>query len=137
MNIAVIVSEIDAEIEKLHRIRGIIQGLSAPVHRLRPKRKRMSRQPMEVGLSEPQIKALPQIVVLPPKEKREYRPRTKPAPEIPKALARAPSTLPVFVPRTAVPNAKPVLMTTRLSEGALEAVVRRNLMDRVEYRQKL
>jgi hypothetical protein len=129
MNIATIVSEIDAEIEKLRTVRDIIQGLSLPVHRLPAKRKkRMSRKPAGAGLSMPPIKVLPRIVVVPPKQKREYRPRTRLAPEISNALARAPSTRPVFVPRAAVPNAKPVIATPRLSEAALEAAVRQNLL---------
>ena len=127
MNIAAIVTEIDAEIEKLHRIRAILQGLSAPLHPLRPARKHRSSEPAEVRLPSPQIEVLPKIEVLPPKTKREYRPRTRPAPELPKALAPAPSTQPVFVPRAAVPNTKALFMMPRLSGGALEAVVRKNL----------
>lgn len=128
MNIAAIVSEIDAEIEKLHRIRDIIYGLSVPVHRSRPKHNRISTEPREVALSGLQMEVLPKIEVVPPKEKREYRPRTRTVAEMPKALARAPSTQPVFVPRSDIPNAKPVITMPRLNEDALEAIVRQNLM---------
>lgn len=135
MNIAAIVAEIDSEIEKLRTIRHIIQGLSAPAHSVRRKPKRStSSQLPEINHVEPQIEVLvqnevlPQIKVVPPRQKREYRPRTRPSPQIPKALARAPLTGPVFVPRSAVPNTKLILTTPRLSHDALEAVVRQNLM---------
>jgi hypothetical protein len=134
MNIAAILSEIDAEIEALRNIRSIIQGLSAPVHPLRRKRKRTSSQPQESDQVElrverlPRVEMLPQIKVVPPKQRREYRPRTKPVLEMPRALARGPSTQPVFVRRTAVSETEPVFTAQGLSETALEAVVRQNLM---------
>lgn len=133
MNIAAILSEIDAEIETLRDIRSIIQELSAPVRPLRRKRKRTSSQPQEIGHVElrvevlPRIELLPQIKVMPPKQRREYRPRTKPVLEMPRALARAPSTQPVFVRRTVL-ETKPVFTAPGLNETALEAVVRQNLM---------
>jgi len=137
MNIAAIVGEIDAEIDKLRRIREIVQSIRVSAPPKRSKRGRRASQQSGTDVSRPQAELLtdiskvpmPQLIVLPARRKREYRPRIRPVPDMPKALAQAPSSRPIFVPRSAVPNGKPVVAIPRLNEGALEAVVRQNLMN--------
>jgi hypothetical protein len=69
----------------------------------------------------------PELVILPPQQKREYRPRLKPTPTVARALGPAPSDRPVFVPRASVSS------RTEHDRGlaevhSLEAVVRQNLL---------
>lgn len=138
MNIAAIVSEIDAEIDKLRRIRDIVQSIRVLAPPKGSKRKRRRSQPSRTDVSKLQAELLsdidevkmtqPQLIVLPARRKREYRLKSRPTREMPRALARAPSTQPVFVPRSAVPNAKSIVIATRHSDDALEAAVRKSLM---------
>jgi len=128
MDIGIIVAEIDAEIEKLRRIRHIIQGLSVPVRRLRREHKQVSVQPAQIGSSNSPVEIVPKIEILPPKKIREYRPRVRRALEMPKALAAAPSSRPVFVPRSAVPISKAAIAVPTLTATALELAVRQKLM---------
>lgn len=136
MNIAAIVSEIDAEIEKLHRIRDIVRRILGPTDQLRLRRKQTSGQARKAGSPKPSSDALPrldmapspQTIVLPLGKRREYRLRRKSISTLPKALARAPSTQPVFVPRSALANAKPAFSAKSLSGTGLEAAIRHNLI---------
>lgn len=122
MNIELIVGEIDAEIEKLKRIRTILGKLLAPKSRTIAKRRPAPlRQLPQVS-----VRPEPRLVVLPPKERREYTRRVQPVLVEPKALAAPASSRPVFVPKTAIRNAEPAKVT---DPGInLEAVMRRKLL---------
>jgi hypothetical protein len=123
MNLAAILRELDAEIEKLERARKIIQGVADS-----PRNRR--RQPRQTSL--PLAAAVipePQIVVLPPKMKREYRPRVKPKERTAVALAPALFDKPVFVPRVVVsPPIATTPKTVEFNVDVFEAAVRQNLL---------
>lgn len=124
MDIPAIVRELDAEIDRLKRIRQIVQGLlgGAPLPAVKQLRK-----PKAV-VKRPSA-ATPQLIVLPPKQKREYRPRLKPIVVAPRALAPAPSDKPVFVP-----SASPVVLIPNVKDidvEVLETNVRKNLLGRL------
>ena len=70
MDIAAILSELDAEIEKLQHVRKIIVGLEYTV---RSRKKKPPRKP----LSSPVTAAEPLLTKLPPKSVREHRQRAK------------------------------------------------------------
>lgn len=122
MNIKAILREIDAEIEKLQRIRLIFKGLLEPKPRqiARTRRARVKRP------SVVEIKPEPHLIVLPPKQKREYTHRIKPNVIEPKALAAPVSNRPVFVPKTVVQE--PRTATIIGAANDLEATIRQNLM---------
>ncbi|WP_035348060.1 hypothetical protein [Edaphobacter aggregans] len=129
MEIAAILREIDAEIERLQYIRTIVEGLAwpAPRKQKQPRKQKEPRQPKPVP-QEPII-ATPTLTFLPPKQRTEYRRRKKPAPEQPRALSSAVPDKPVFVPRAAVSAlteivTKPVEFTPE----ALEAALRQNFL---------
>ena len=122
MDLASILLQIDAEISKLQRIREIVQTLAGS--RVSVRRPRRSKAIAPVS---PTSASAPELVILPPKQKREYRPRLKPAPTAPRALGPAPSQKPVFVPRASV--ATPVEQNHAQPEiRSLEALVRHNLL---------
>ena len=117
-----IVGEIDAEIVKLQHIRAILQELVTPKSRAvaTPRPARVERIPS------PEIKPEPRLVILPPRARREYTRRAKPTLVEPKALAAPMSTLPVFVPKTGIPESqKPKSADTEVD---LEAAIRRQLL---------
>jgi hypothetical protein len=129
--------EIDAEIAKLQLIRDIVQRLERPSSSPRTKRKKTS----DVVATAPPLQALPvilipapkapepQVMVLPPKIRREYHARTKAAPVDQRALAPARSDRPVFVSRANMLAANPpVVRVEQHSQQTLEALVRSNLL---------
>lgn len=122
MNIELIVGEIDAEIENLRRIRAVLEELLTPKPRriLKPRRARMRRLPQI------EIQPEPRLVILPPKQRREYTRRVKPVVIVPKALAAPASSLPVFVRKAAVPESQPAKAAGAGSN--LEVVMRRRLL---------
>ena len=103
MNIELIVGEIDAEIEKLKRIRAILEQLLTlkPQRIAKPRRARIRRLPQV------ELQPEPRLVILPPKQPREYTRRVKQAAVEPKALAAPMSNRPVFVPKAAVRESQP------------------------------
>lgn len=122
VNIELIVGEIDAEIEKLQRIRAILEEL------LRSKSRRVAKPlPVRVRrLPQIEIQLEPRLVVLPPKQQREYTRRVKQVVIVPKALAAPMSNHPVFVPKAAAPESQPAKGAG--AESDLEAVMRRRLL---------
>jgi hypothetical protein len=121
VNIELIVGEIDAEIEKLQRIRAILEDLLRPKSRTiaKPRRARVRRLP--------QIELQPEtrLVVLPPRQRRESTRRVKQVVISPKALAAPMSNRPVFVSKAAVRESQPAKAA---HHGSLEAVMRRKLL---------
>ena len=124
MDLASILHQMDTEIAKLQRIREIVQGLAGRSRHLSPQTPRRSRRAAAVPT--PPTRA-PELVILPPKQKREYSPRVKPIQTVSRALGPAPSERPVFVPRAS--------LATRVEQDreptvihSLEAVVRQNLL---------
>jgi hypothetical protein len=131
MNLAAILRELDAEIEKLKRARKSIQELAHSPRNRRRKPRQASVLPAIVANPEPQI------VVLPPKIRREYRPRVKPRARIAVALAPAPFDKPVFVPRVEV--SPPIATTPKTAEfnaDVFEAAVRQNLLLGTSHRRE-
>jgi hypothetical protein len=126
MDIAVILREIDAEIEKLESIRNIVAELASPIRKQTSSPKRVAKAAPEVIVPEPTL------IVLPPKQKREYRRQWKPAPEEPRALASKVPDRPVFVPKTEAP-VRSVFKTesTAFNPEALEAALRQNFLGSV------
>jgi hypothetical protein len=122
VNIELIVGEIDAEIEKLKRIRAILEQL------LTPKSPRIAkpRRARVLGLPQIELQPEPRLVVLPPKQRREYTRRVKQAAVEPKALAAPMTNRPVFVPKAAVRESQPA--KTAQDGSGLEAVMRRKLL---------
>jgi hypothetical protein len=122
VNIELIVGEIDAEIEKLQRIRAILEHFLVPKSRTTTKR----GPAREKRLPQIEVQPAPRLVVLPPRQRREYTRRVKPVVREPKALAAPISSLPVFVPKAAVQESRPAKAT---GDGSgLEAVMRRKLL---------
>lgn len=121
-NIDWIVGEIDAEIEKLQRVRAILGQLLKPQSRpvAKPHRVRIGRLP------EVRVQPEPQLMVLPPKARREYSRRVKQAVVEPRALAAPLSNRPLFVPRPAAPESP----STEVADAGsnLEAVMRQRLL---------
>jgi hypothetical protein len=123
VDIAAILKELDAEIEKLKRVRKIIAGLGNPV---RSGKKKPSRKPLSSPVT---AAAEPLLIRLPPKLKREYRPRVKSPAQAPIALATALSDRPVFVPRAALsPRISQSRKSTDDKPELLEATFRKNLL---------
>lgn len=123
MDLAPILNQIDSEISRLQRIREIVQGLAGN----RVHYRRLRRSKLLVAAVPPSSTPVPEVVVLPPKQKREYRPRLKRVTAEPRALGPAPSQRPVFVPRASVASRveherAPAEVTS------LEALVRQNLL---------
>lgn len=131
MNIAAILRELDAELERLHAIRGIVSGLALAAPMTTPRKPRTLRKPAEASpvSPQPELPAEPRLVVLPAKVKRQYGPRTRRVIAESKALAAPASDRPVFVPKT--PEASPaprVAPVVALDADAIEAALRKNLL---------
>jgi hypothetical protein len=123
MNVTAIVCEIDAEIEKLQKLRKVLAGLWNVCPKETTNRERKKRAPRPV------ISPEPTLTVLPPRVKREYRPRIKPFPREQKALAPPISDKPVFVPRSATPTLPdPRSRSNDSNVESIETAVRRNLL---------
>ena len=122
MNIELIVGEIDTEIEKLQRIRAILELFLKPQSRRteRPRLARVRRSPQI------EIRPEPMLVVLPPKQRREYTRKVKQVVIEPRALAAPMSNLPVFVPKAALRQSQPAKAAH--DGGDLEALMRRRLL---------
>lgn len=100
MDVSGILREIDAEIAKLKSIRNIVAGLVGPVR----SRRRVVQPPQELMQEEiveetAEAAAEPALVVLPPRQRREYRARTKTSAHEPRALGSSVPDRPVFVPK--------------------------------------
>src|SRR5579864_2512203 len=124
MDLASILHQIDAEITKLQRIREIVQALAGRSPHLSSQVPRRFRRAAAVP---PPSMPAPELVILPPKQKREYSPRVKPIQTVSRALGPAPSERPVFVSRASLTaqveqDREPVVV------HSLEAVVRQNLL---------
>lgn len=120
MNIELIVGQIDDEIEKLKSIRVVLQAFLEPKLRAaaKPRPARINR----ALKAEPE----PRLVILPPKQRREYTRRVRPVRVESKALAAPVSSLPVFVPKAVLrPSA---IERIEPAEGALEVAMRRKLL---------
>src|SRR5580658_7898236 len=122
MDLASILHQIDAEIGKLQHIRKIVQGLAGSHVRVR----RPRRSKSVAAVIPPSVPA-PELVILPPKQKREYRPRFRPATTTTRALGPAPSERPVFVPRASVAT-RGEQERAPTEAKSLEALVRQNLL---------
>jgi hypothetical protein len=122
VNIELIVGEIDAEIEKLKRIRAILEQLLTPKSQriAKPRRARVRHLPQMERQPEPRL------VVLPPKQQREYTRRVKQAAVEPKALTAPLSNRPVFVPKAGIRESQPAKVAH--DGSALEALMRRKLL---------
>jgi hypothetical protein len=120
MDIAEILFEIDAEFERLGRIRTIVEGLAWPPPR--KQKKPRWRQPILREL----VIAAPRLTILPPRPRSEYRRKPKTVSE-PRALSSAVPEKPVFVPRAAV-RSELVTNATEVGLDALEAALRQNLL---------
>lgn len=130
MDFAPIVRQIDAEIARLKRIREIVEGLRGPAL---PAVRAHIAEPVPAEVVPAPV---PQLIVLPPRQKREYHRRVRPAVQEPKALSSAPFGGPVFVPKViAVPKPAPKPAFEKNAPAAisaveaLEAAVRRNLLN--------
>jgi hypothetical protein len=75
VTIELIVGEIDVEIEKLKRIRVILEQLLAPKSEGIPKPRRARVR----SLPQVELQPEPRLVILPPKQRREYTRRVKQA----------------------------------------------------------
>ena len=150
MNIAAILRQIDAEIEKLHTIREILSELSSPHNlnrsassvvdsklrtsalRRRPLPPRVNTpavSPESAKVAENQIvEGGPKLVVLPPKATRTRRYRLTPIQPVTRALSGAFPDKPVFVPKAQPAPSAPV-PTPAFDPEALEAAMRRSLLD--------
>ncbi|SNT29863.1 hypothetical protein SAMN05421770_10732 [Granulicella rosea] len=123
MNTELILRGIDAEIDKLLRVRAILLEVAepAPIKPVSVKRAYAKRAP--VVDAEPE----PRVTILPPRQKREYTRRPKPAATAPNALSASVSDKPVFVPKTA-PLAIPAQAAPPPDDSALEAAMRQHLL---------
>lgn len=123
MDLLSICDEIDAELDRLARIRKIVAELATPTRRRR-------RRPIAQVLAVRPISVpTPVSTVLPSKLKREYRRKAKPIVPQPTALAAPISDKPVFVPRAPFVAARSEeVKATELDLVTLEAAFRQNLM---------
>ena len=129
MDIAAILHEIDAEIEKLERAREVIARLYRPVRHREKKPKRAQT----ITATTP--RAEPALIVLPPSAKREYRTRAKLTPQTARALAAPVSLDPVFVPRAILldlPDPDP--RVNEFDPQAIEAAMKQNLLSGADHR---
>lgn len=122
MNTETIVGQIDAEIEKLQRIRAIFEELLTPKPQVDAKPRPASLKPVPVSAT----KVEPRIIVVPPKERREYKRRVKPINVQPNALSAPVSSLPVFVPKAVVRQAPGERAAS--ADSVVEAAIRRKLL---------
>ena len=122
MDIEGILREIDAELDKLQRIRSIVVSLSRAAA-IKPTKVRRTRV---LGFIQTDPTPEPRLIVLPPKRKREYTRRVKPAIKESKALAPPINYRPVFVPKSM--KAQPPITEPDRDESALEAAMRQKLL---------
>lgn len=134
MDFVPVLRAIEAEIEKLQRIRSVVAGLPRPSRLLRRNLALVS----QISASTPATPARPQrperpepkATVVPPRRKREYRARTRPNAKPQTALSSAPLNRPVFVPRSPAASAvaAPAPTPAALTPEQMEAAVRQNLL---------
>ena len=122
MDIKGILREIDAEIGKLIQVRSILEGLLEP----KPKKAASQRRRRMKSLRHIEVAPEPRVIVLPPKQRREYTRRAEPRIVEPRALATPLSSAPIFVPKAAVPATHNE--RTAGDDSALEAAMRRKLL---------
>lgn len=117
-SVGVNIELIAGEIEKLQRIRAILKELWSPQLRTGARRQpaRQKRLPPIAAQSEPRL------LVLPPKQRREYTPRAKAIRLERRALAAPASDRPIFVPKAAIRESRAANVTA--DESNLEAVMR-------------
>lgn len=120
MDIAAILREIDAELDKLMQVRRILSELIEPSPQKRVRAKRATPRL-------PQPAAEPQIIVLPPKLKREYHRRVKQHVPEPRAIGGAVPNAPVVVRKITDETAVPVRVVS-IPEQSLESVMRSKLL---------
>ena len=128
MDIESILHELDAEIEKLERVRAMFLNLSSYTQLAEKPKKKLEKK-RTVAAPETPVIPDPQIVILPPKVKREYQPRVRAVAQEPRALAAPVSDRPVFVPRVAVvtPASKSEAAKPTFTAEELEKALRQNL----------
>jgi hypothetical protein len=124
MDIERILREIDAEKDKLERIRAILDGFSRTVKRKQTRTKRVEQQ---IALAVDHLPE-PRLIVLPPKQRPQFTRRIKPRVTEPTALSTPASTKPVFVPNIPKPDGKPRIEDSRVGESGLEAIMRQKLL---------
>jgi hypothetical protein len=122
MDIAAILRELDAELERLEQVRAILLSIAGPGRLTTKVRKQEASAPEPVAVAQPE----PVLTIVPPKVKRVYRPRVKAVAAAVTALAAPLSDKPVFVARAA--SVAPAPQPIRATEESLEASVRRNLL---------
>lgn len=125
MDIEGILREIDAEIDKLQRVRSIVEGISGATATNAAKKSAKPRRPRVARVAQAEPRPEPRLIVLPPKQKREYH-RAKSALSEPKALAAPVSNRPVFVPKPVALAPQPIAITR--DESTLEAAMRQKLL---------
>lgn len=141
MDFMAIVHQIDEEIDRLERVRKIVASLSRSrriVGISEPqlaKKKRGSRETpvQQLHVQEPVIaeepKEEPKLIVLPPRAKREYSPRTRMRQQATSALTSTVPNRPVFVPKaTVVIRPEPVAKNEEMDLASLEAAFRQKLL---------
>lgn len=151
MDIAAILHEIDAEIEKLQKVRAIVSELSAPVRIQKKRTKRAGSatgppvsvvrkrarqrvytttgiQPDVIGQPATGVVApQPRLVILPPRKVRTHRANLKAILPVTRALGGTLPGRPIFVPKASLISA-PVPLAA-FDPEAMEAAVRRSLLD--------
>ena len=140
MDIGAILRELDLEIAKLQRIRAIVQTLDGPA-RPRVTRPRTRSKSKPITAAPPMRKAKPtlwtapvpvstepKLIILPPKTKREYQRKVRPALKETRALAAAIPARPVFVPRSTAARPVELPQKTHPQPESLEAAIRQNLL---------
>lgn len=126
MNIEGIVKLIDAEVDRLERVRGLLVGEVSPSISVRPKRIRRVKD--VAPEPEPVVTALV-VTKVPAKLQREFRPRVKRAAPA-TALSSAPLARPVFVPMNKLVVPAPVVKQSHdgVDAAAMESAMRRKLL---------
>lgn len=106
MDIAAILRELDAELERLYAIRVIVSSLEEAAPRSTRRKRTVTQKPAQdaPAVVEQEKKPEPRLVVLPAKMKRQYGPRVRRTVAEPKALAAPISERPVFVPKVQEPT---------------------------------
>lgn len=132
MDITAILRQIDAELDRLESIRGIVSSLGEGSSQGNRRRRTQRPAPAELPslAVEPETAPEPRLVIVPAKIKREYGPRPRRKAIVPTALTAPASERPLFVPKpraSDAPVAKPEPMPIPDTE-AMEAALRRNLL---------
>jgi hypothetical protein len=138
MDYGSILHEIDAELDRLMKIRAILSGLLQPapatqdteVATAAPAVRRKKSKPQQAPAEERTqvVVPEPQVVVLPPKQKREYRRRSRTHVPEPRALAAPRSDRPVVVQKSASPVVVRAVVPPAASSEEIEAVMRQKLL---------